>query len=1004
MTVSLPPSKLPALVRLRSVAHVYPSLVYTLATDRSPSLIGADVVRQQLGADGTGIKIGVVDDGIDQTNPFFDSTGLAYPAGFPRGGRKWTSPKVIVARAFPGPGSGAPGRLAVDPNESFHGTHVAGIAAGDSGTTAPAGADHPQVTGLSGVAPRAWLGNYRVFTVPLPPPFSEDVANSPEIIAAFEAAVKDGMDVINFSGGGPQIDPVNDVLVDAIHNVAAAGVVPVIAAGNDRDEFGNGSVGSPGTAPDAISVAAVSNTHVFAPALDVTAPDAPSTLKGIPFIAAGGSGAPPEWGSFNQTLVDVGSVVGHAGQPVERHLCGPPGDLASTAGELAPHSLDGDIVLAERGLCPFVTKALQAKAAGAIGLVLSDNRQGEANPIPVLLAVPGGMISNLDGSRLRAYLAGHGGRTTVHIGRDPLELETGRSGVVTSFSSAGPTAFGHDLKPDVSAPGGQVLSSTLPNTDRSRFAVFDGTSMATPHVTGSAALLLQLHPAWTPEQVRSALVSTAGAAWGDTARTQEAPVPLEGGGLVWLPRAADPQLFTQPASLSFENLVVTNGAAARGLLVRLTDAGNGAGTWQVELAPQAATPGSAVDVPGTVSLAPGGEADLPVVARAAAGAPQGEDYGFVVLRKGDVTRRVPYFFLVDHPALADEPALPLRKLQAGTTATGVDHVDAYRYPTSPFGNPPDTPAMVEDGAEKLYVTSVDRPAANAGVSVELASVGARPDPFYLGAQDESTVQGFAGTPVNVNGLMFDYLLPVGAAGSSFPRQQQFFVAVDSGHETFTDRRLAGGYILRSWVNDVTPPTLRLLTTRVAAGRPTIVVRTRDSQSGVDPLSITIGYRRALVGAVAYDPVSGIAVIPLPRAAPRLRPGTVPVGMESADFQETKNVDTVGSTIEPNTRFALGRLRVVAGSAVDWLFPSPGACLTRPQRVVVAASSTKRVARVRFLIDGKRVAAARSGGAGLWVATFGTGSLRAGRHTLEAQVFGAHGRTASASRSVRACRK
>ncbi len=207
------------------------------------------------------MKIAVVDDGIDQTNPFFNPAGFSYPAGFPKGDTKYTTPKVIVAKVFPGPNSGKPGRLPLDPASSFHGTHVAGIAAGDSGTTAPAGADHPQVTGLSGVAPRAWLGNYRVFTVPTP---LGHVANTPEIIAAFEAAVEDGMDVINFSGGGPQIDPANDALIEAIHNVAAAGVVPVIAAGNDRDDFGNGSAGSPGTAPDAISVAAVSNTHVFA--------------------------------------------------------------------------------------------------------------------------------------------------------------------------------------------------------------------------------------------------------------------------------------------------------------------------------------------------------------------------------------------------------------------------------------------------------------------------------------------------------------------------------------------------------------------------------------------------------------------------------------------------------------------------------------------------------------------------------------------------------------------
>jgi minor extracellular serine protease Vpr len=999
LTVDVPATRLPALLRLRQFTHVFPSLRYTLALDSSPAVIGADTIRKELGADGSGMKIAIVDDGLDQTNPFFDPAGFSYPPGFPKGVTTATTPKVIVARVFPGPNAGAAGRLPTDPNSSFHGTHVAGIAAGDSGTTAPAGADHPQVTGLSGVAPRAWLGNYRVFTVPTP---IGHVADTPEIVQAFEAAVADGMDVINFSGGGPQTDPANDALVEAVHNVAAAGVVPVIAAGNDRDDYGNGSVGSPGTAPDAISVAAVSNSHVFSPALDVVAAGAPASLKGIPYLGAAGTTAPPIWGDADQTLVDAGSIVGTDGKPVERHLCGRAPDLASTRGTLPPHSLDGSIVLALRGLCPFTTKAAQARAAGAVGLILSDNRQGEANQIPISLTLAAGMISNLDGDRLRAFIDAAGGRTTIRVGDQPLELATGRSGVITSFSSAGPTAFGHDLKPDVSAPGGQILSSTLPNTSASRFAVFDGTSMATPHVSGAAALLLQLHPGWTPAQVKSALVSTAGPAWGDTARTREAPVPLEGGGLVSLPGAADPRIFTEPASLSFEDLAASGGAASRAMLVRLTDAGDGAGVWQATVAAQAATDGASVDVAGMASLAPGGEVDLTVTARASSDAEPGEDYGFIVLRQGSVTRRIPYLFLVSKPALASAPVLPLATRVSGDTSRGTSRVSAYAFPAAPFGNPPDQPPMEETGAEVLYSLSVDRPVANVGVSVVSSPPGVIVDPFFLGAKDENTVQGFAGTPIDVNQLTYDYLQQISAAGASFPRAQRFFVAVDSGRNRFDGHSYAGRYVLRSWVNDVTPPSVRLLTTRVSTGRPTIALRTLDSQSGVDPASLTIGYRGVLVGASSYDPASGVATFALPTGAPALARGTRTLRFVSSDYEEAKNVDTSGTAIMPNTRTGSAKLRVVSGPAVDWLAPSGSACLAGAQQLLLAASSPSGVKGVSVRLDGRRLAAATRRGDGTWTARWRAGRARKGAHVLTAIARDRSGRTASAKLRVRRC--
>src|SRR5215218_1332019 len=162
LTVSVPNRDLPRLVSLPFVDRVYPSLMYTVNTNQSPQIIQADALHRHTGAMGEGVKIAVVDTGIDQTNPFLNPDGMHFPAGFPRGGKKWTTPKVIVVRAFPGPNSGRDGRIGGDP--AFpHGTHVSGIASGRAGTTAPPGADHPQVNDLSGVAPNAWLGAYRVF-------------------------------------------------------------------------------------------------------------------------------------------------------------------------------------------------------------------------------------------------------------------------------------------------------------------------------------------------------------------------------------------------------------------------------------------------------------------------------------------------------------------------------------------------------------------------------------------------------------------------------------------------------------------------------------------------------------------------------------------------------------------------------------------------------------------------------------------------------------------------
>ena len=172
------------------------------------------------------------------------------PAGFPKGQTAYTTAKVIVARAFaPASTTWRYARVPFDPEQSEHGTHVAGIAAGNAGTVANG-------TPISGVAARAYIGNYKALSVPTDADVGLD-GNAAELVAAIEAAVADGMDVINLSLGEPEVEPTRDLVALALDGAARAGVIPVVAAGNDFEEFGKGSLSSPGSSALAITVAAV---------------------------------------------------------------------------------------------------------------------------------------------------------------------------------------------------------------------------------------------------------------------------------------------------------------------------------------------------------------------------------------------------------------------------------------------------------------------------------------------------------------------------------------------------------------------------------------------------------------------------------------------------------------------------------------------------------------------------------------------------------------------------
>ncbi len=233
------------------------------------------------------------------------------------------------------------------PFESGHATHVAGIAAGNANTPAPGGAR------LSGVASRAYLGNYKALTVPTDAGVGLD-GNAAEIVAAIEAAVADGMNVINLSIGEPEVEPSRDLVALALDAAAAAGVVPVVAAGNDFDEFGGGSVASPGTSAQAITVAAVSSTDNTLAGFSAAGPT-PISLRLKPDISAPGvsvlSSVPNgRWEPMSGTSMATPQVAGVAALLLERHPSWSVAQLKSAlVGSGAPVQDSGSIAAPTRG-------------------------------------------------------------------------------------------------------------------------------------------------------------------------------------------------------------------------------------------------------------------------------------------------------------------------------------------------------------------------------------------------------------------------------------------------------------------------------------------------------------------------------------------------------------------------------------------------------------------------------------------------------------------------------
>ena len=505
--------------KLAGVAAVYPVLVVPRPETQaiSPELAtaiamtGADVAQSELGLTGTGVRVAVMDTGIDYHHP--DLGG-----GFGPGTR------VVAGYDFVGDrydAAGSGGALIAHPDNdpddcNGHGSHVAGII-GASG--------NPATGGARGVAPGVTFGAYRVFGC-------DGSTSSDIMLAAMERALDDGMQVLNMSiGAAFQTWPQYPTAAGA-DALVAAGMVVVTSIGNSGAN-GVYSASAPGVGKNVIGVGSFDNSHVALPVFTIS-PD----NSAIGYTGATAAAPTPTTGGF----------------PMART-----GTTASTADACAPQdlgNLTGQVVLIRRGTCGFYEKSRRAQLAGAAAVVLYNNAPGRFNPTVAVapsatdgqpVTIPVVAISDAEGALINTRLAG--GAVTMTWTADSATFANATGGLISSFSSYGLSAE-LDLKPDVGAPGG-LIRSTYP-LEAGGYATISGTSMASPHVAGAAALFLQAHPTATPAAVRTALQNNANPArWSGNAGPQFIEfVHRQGAGMIDIPAAVTATSTVTPSKLS----------------------------------------------------------------------------------------------------------------------------------------------------------------------------------------------------------------------------------------------------------------------------------------------------------------------------------------------------------------------------------------------------------------------------------------------------------------------
>ncbi|WP_180536838.1 S8 family serine peptidase [Micrococcus luteus] len=647
-----------------AVLAVVPDEIRPLDTVSSPDVLGltgkkglwAQVVGKKTPAQdaGRGVVVGIVDSGIRPEAPSFQDQGHpAAPADWAGGcetgdedafSTDSCNDKLIGAKYFVngfGTGRLAPVETLSPLDAGGHGTHTASTAAGNSGVSAVI--DGVERGTISGMAPGAHVAAYKACWEGVP---SGGCATS-DTVAAINAAVADGVDVLNYSISGTTTNVVDPVEVAFMH-AASAGVFVAASSGNSGPTVSTTAHPSPW-----ITTVAASTHAVYEQTL--------VTGDGQRFIGSSIT-APLE---AETPIVYAGDVAAAGATSASAALCLP--------GTLDPAATAGKLVVCDRGENARAEKSQVVADAGGVGMALVNVTDSGLNAD--LHAIPAVHLSHTERDRLLAYV-----KTDRPTGRILATNEGTATRVpeVAGFSSRGPSLAAKSglLKPDVSAPGVDVLAAYSPDNGGERVAYSSGTSMSSPHIAGLGALLKQARPDLSPMGVKSALMTTArdhasatspfagGAGFVDPLKALDPGLVfdsdqqdwydyLAGQGIAWSNTGEPVSEHPIPAAeLNVPSLAISELYGSQTVTRTLKNVGGNNGTWTARVK---GLQGLDVTVsPNVIRPTRGSEQDVAITVTAA-GAPAGQWATGHVVWSGPAGKQVRIPVAV-RPGIADAPA------------------------------------------------------------------------------------------------------------------------------------------------------------------------------------------------------------------------------------------------------------------------------------------------------------------------------------------------------------